>query len=500
MRFLGFSIKKINKPKIKKRFSSTANASYEAASTKARLKNWRPTEASANSVILNSLPRLRSRARDMVRNNPLAKKAVESLTDNVVGHGTMVIFKNDTGERVQKAWNDWVKSTDIDFDNMFSFTSMQEMIVRAVIEGGECLVRKRINSKKDIPLEYQILEGEFFSTIQASDKGNKNSIIQGIEIDSDGRVVKYHIYKDHPGDYYGFGHYGSSINSINTGSYKVDTYTPKEMYHIFNKTRAGQLRGVPFMAPAMVRLKDTDDFLDATIMKQKVSACFAAFVHDLGPDTISEEAYSQEDAVLAERLEPATIEQLPSGKDIKFTDPPDTENFKEFNSVMDRNVANGLGLSYEALTGDLSGVNFSSARMGWLEMNRHVVKIRKKILLDCFLSKVVKDFLEVYRLKSGSQLTKIDWDFIEPKREMIDPVKETAALKDAVRCGFISQSEAIMSLGRNPEKVFEQISLDNKKLDALGLKLDSDPRNEIKSAAAGGIKIEEEDEKPPVKK
>ena len=37
--------------------------------------------------------------------------------------------------------------------------------MRSVIESGECLVRKRINTSKEFPLEYQVMEGDFFAPI-----------------------------------------------------------------------------------------------------------------------------------------------------------------------------------------------------------------------------------------------------------------------------------------------------------------------------------------------
>ena len=470
--------------KLKKRYYNTG---YEGASKRKRLKNWNPSRGSANSTIFGSIYDLRSRSRDLVRNNPLASKAVSTLTTNIVGHGVKVKFVGTGAKSVQDVWNKWAKSTYCDFDGMMCFYSLQEHVMRSVIESGECLVRKRINTSKEFPLEYQVMEGDFFAPIFNRLSGANHNIVQGIEIDQDGRVVNYHLYKTHPGEAY-IKSYESFNGTIN--NFDVQVFSPKEIYHIYNKTRPGQLRGVPWAAPAIVRFKDTDDFLDATIMKQKVAACFAGFVTDLSADLVGEENINSSDIELAERLEPATIEELPPGKDIKFTDPPNTENFKEFNAVMDRNIANGMNLSYEALTGDLSGVNFSSARMGWLEMARHVDSVRRKVLIDGFLGKVVSDFIEVYRLKSGRSLATIDYEVIHPKREMIDPTKETKALIDAVRGGLLSLDEAITTLGRNPEKVFEQIAIDNEKIDMLGLKLDSDGRVEANAAAESSLSNE----------
>ena len=64
-----------------------------------------------------------------------------------------------------------------------------------------------------------------------------------------------------------------------------------------------------------------------------------------------------------------------------------------------------------------------------------------------------------------------------PKREMIDPVKETEAQITAIRGGLKTLSEAIREQGNDPEKQFDEMANDNALLDQYKLKLDSDPRN-----------------------
>jgi capsid protein len=43
--------------------------------------------------------------------------------------------------------------------------------------------------------------------------------------------------------------------------------------HIFKVKRAGQARGPSWFGPVILRMKDLDEFEDATLMKQKVAAC-----------------------------------------------------------------------------------------------------------------------------------------------------------------------------------------------------------------------------------
>jgi capsid protein len=58
-------------------------------------------------------------------------------------------------------------------------------------------------------------------------------------------------------------------------------------------------------------------------------------------------------------------------EDIKFSDPADVGgSHSEFLRTQFRVVAATIGITYEQLTGDLTGVNYSSNRAGMLEFRR----------------------------------------------------------------------------------------------------------------------------------
>jgi len=451
-----------------KLFTGKKKRSYEAASKKKRLKRWLAPSSSQNSETAISLDILRNRSRDLIRNNPLAFKGVNVITSNVVGHGIKTKFLGAGSERIQEVWDKWSTSSACDFNDMFSFGGMQGVVMKAIVESGEVLIRKRIDSSAEFPLQYQILESDFLAS--GINTTNENPTVQGVELDPNGRVVAYHLYESHPGDAL------SSHQFTNVNALAVNRFDKSEMHHVFRVDRPGQLRGVPWIAPIIVRLKDVDEFIDATIMKQKVAACFAGFVTDMSADLVDPEAMRADNSQVSEAIEPGVIEELPIGKDIKFPNPPSVEHFKEFQSILGHNIASGLGISYEALTGDLSEVNFSSARMGWIEMGRNIDQWRNCILQGMFIDKVAKDFLEVFQMTTGLNTSSITWTNTPPRREMIDPVKETNAIIKMVRGGMISLSEAISASGKDPQKVFEQIREDNELLDSLGIVLDSDPR------------------------
>ena len=164
-----------------------------------------------------------------------------------------------------------------------------------------------------------------------------------------------------------------------------------------------------------------------------------------------------------------------------MTTPPSTPGYSEYMRTVLHSIAAGFGITYESLTGDLSQVNFSSARMGWLEFQRNLDAWRWSMFVPQFCSPVFRWFLDGVALSSlsdsfgeGSQYT-IEWT--APRREMIDPQKEVAAMRDAIRCGFCTLSEAQRMLGYDPSKLIKEYKSDLDALDKLEIKLDVDPRH-----------------------
>lgn len=226
------------------------------------------------------------------------------------------------------------------------------------------------------------------------------------------------------------------------------------------------------MAPVIVRMKDLDDFEDAQLMRQKIAACFTAFVRDINTETIDADLDIQVD--VAERMEPAMIEHLPPGKTVEFANPPGVQNYKEYTSTVLHGIAAGLGVTFEALTGDFSNVNFSSGRMGWIEFFRNIQKWQRQTIIGQFLNPVVKEFLKLAKI-NGEDVSAKPYH-IPPKREMIDPVKEVAATIHSIKGGLSTLSEEIAALGKDPSEHLTQYKKDMDLLDSLGLTLISDPR------------------------
>lgn len=434
---------------------------YEAASQGNRTKGWATRGTDANSAAVG-LPRIRDRSRDLVRNNPYASRAVSVIVNNTVGWGIQARVK--ANKRIQGLWKQWAEMPACDADGVNNLYGLEQLALRTVVESGACLVRRRRRRPEDglpVPLQLQVLEPDFLNTTKDGDLRGGGRIIQGIEFDAVGKRVAYHLYKRHPGDM--------------AGMHAESTRVPAEdIRHIYRMDRPGQVQGVPWAAPIIIKMRDLDEYEDAYLLRQKIANLFVAFVEDPeGASTIAAE--------FGEKMEPGRIEVLPPGRGMSFANPPRTDGYGAYTKEVLRSIAAGYGITYEALTGDYSQVNFSSARMGGHEMGRNIDAWRWQMLIPQFCDGAWSWFAEAASMM-GENTTNAAVDWTPPARTLVDPAREVPAIRDAVRSGLMSLSEAIREQGYDPITLLTEAKDDAALLDKFGLTLDTDPRRDKEAA------------------
>ncbi|WVR18330.1 portal protein [Bordetella phage PY223] len=442
---------------------------YEGAARGRRTDGWRTRSTSANSETRKALPLLRDRARDLVRNNPYAARGVSVIASNLVGYGIKTAFQTPNKKALkalQSAWLAWAESTQCDADGQHDIYGLQELVARGVVESGEMLVRRRWRRASDgltVPLQLQVLEADFIDTAREGTLQNGNIIIQGIELDKLGRRVAYYLFDEHPGDGWSF----------SRGTFVSHRVPAEDILHVYRMDRAGQLRGVSWLSPVIIRLRDFDEYEDAQLVRQKIAACFTAFVYDSETPEATGSGSKPQD--LIERLEPAAIEFLPPGKQITLANPPGVQGYSEYTSVTLHAIAAGLGVPYESLTGDYSQVNFTSGRMGRAEFHALLDVWQWKMFVPRFCGGVSGWFVEAAML-AGLPAQGATAKHTPPRRVLVDPTREIPAIIKAIRAGLQSMPNGIREMGIEPETMLDEIEEWNKEIDRRGIILDTDPR------------------------
>jgi lambda family phage portal protein len=448
-----------HKPKLL--FKATG---WDASGHGKRLDYWRPSDGSINSLLHGQLDVLRNRSRDVVRKNPFASNICDTIVANCIGTGIKPQPKTKDSRKKKGLQNLWLKWTDeADFAGVSDFYGLQATVLRAVIEGGECFVRFCINrGNSTVPLQLQVLEPEHLDSSKDYVLQNGNVIRSGIEFNKHGKRVAYFLFKEHPGD-------GNCHESIRVSA--------SEILHIYRILRPGQIRGEPWLSRVLLKLYELDQYDDAELVRKKTAAMFAGFVTRADP----------EDNVLIEPgenssftgLEPGTMQFLDPGEDVKFTSPSDVGgNYEAFMRQQLRQIAVGVGLTYEQLTSDLTGVNYSSIRAGLIEFRRKAAMIQHHMMVYQFCRPVWNRWCELAQiagiLGDCEDISDVKW--IPQGWAWVDPLKDLQSQKVAVRSGFKSRSEVVSEYGYDSEEIDEEIKKDNERADEMGVLFDSDCR------------------------
>jgi lambda family phage portal protein len=395
-------------------------------------------------------------------------------------------------EAVQALWRDWCE--DADAAGLTDFYGLQALACRAMLEGGECLVRLRYRRPEDrlsVGLQLQLLEPEHLPSTLHRELPNGNVIRAGIEFNAIGQRVAYHLTKSHPGD-------GMLAPMSSHGGLDTARVPAGEVLHLFRPLRPGQIRGEPWLARALVKLHELDQYDDAELVRKKTAAMFAGFITRSAPeDPLLGEGEADAQGVSMASLEPGTMQFLEPGEDVTFSQPADVgSSYAEFMRQQFRAVAAAMGITYEMLTGDLTQVNYSSIRAGLLEFRRRCEAIQHGVIVHQLCRPLWRAWMTQAVLEGALTLPGYARGGVARRRvylavkwiaqgwQWVDPKKEFDAMIAAIRGGLLSRSEAISSFGYDAEDIDREIAADNARADALGLVFDSDPRHDSGPAQA----------------
>jgi len=458
---------------------------YDGTGGGRRALAWMPGNPGAVAALSLAQDELRAKSRDLVRRNAWAAAGIEAFVANAIGTGIKpqsMVPDQTIREAIHSLWWDWCEQADA--AGLTDFSGLQALATRAMLEGGEALIRLRYRRVEDglpVALQIQVLEAEHLPTTMNRDLPGGNVIRSGIEFDRLGRRVAYHLYRSHPND-------GLLAPMSSQGGMDTVRVDASEVIHLFRPLRPGQIRGEPWLTRALVKLNELDQYDDAELVRKKTAAMFAGFITRMAPeDNLMGESAADANGVALAGMEPGTLQILEPGEDIKFSAPADVgSSYAEFMRQQFRAVAAAMGITYEMLTGDLTQVNYSSIRAGLLEFRRRCEALQHGVIVHQLCRPIWRAWMDQALLEGAIDLPGYRKDrrayqaakWIPQGWSWVDPQKEFNAMKLAIRAGLMSRSEAISGNGYDAEDVDREIAADNARADALGLVFDSDARHD----------------------
>ena len=474
-----------NKPK-----AAYSGLGFEGARSRRRLSGWHPSRASMKQLISADGEELRARSRDLCRNNPYVASAKEAFVAALVGTGIKpsVLLKDqqDLKDEIQQAWRRW--TDECDFSDTTDLYGLQALVAHALFEAGECFIRFRSGSNNEdgVPLQIQLLESEMLPYNKNHMAEGGNQIINGIELDDEDRRVAYWFYSVYPGDPYYRAHPLTYVR-----------VPASEVLHIYRPLRPGQMRGAPWITPAIVRLFNVDAFDDAELERKKLAAMYAGFITSGAPEDVFDEEtnmppgdYSGLNSGAGPNdgpfpvLEPGTIQSLLPGEEITFSAPADSgTTYEPWQYRQMLAISAGMGVPYMSATGDNGKANYSSSRQSLVDFRNRLAQLQHSCMVFQMCRPIWRRWITEAVLSGEVDIpdyatNKRDYlsvKWIPPRFDWIDPLKDLMAEKLAVDNGFKSRSDVIEESGFDPEETDRRIAADQKREKDMGILLTDSP-------------------------
>ena len=471
---------------------------YGGASVDRLTNDWSAMNTSADSEILTSLRILRSRSRQLVRDNEYAKHAVRVITNNVVGNGigmqAQVVsaggkLQTKVNDGIESAWTKWAEKATCHVAGMLSFAEIERYAITQLVTAGEVIFRKirQPFGGGKIPLSLEVMEADLLlDNWQTARAPNGNAIRMGVEIDEWHRPVAYWFSPKHPGDY--------QFTSFEPS--RFIRVPAEDIIHLYTIDRWPQTRGEPWFHAALKTLHNVAGYEDAEIVKARASANIVGFIRS--PEPLAADGTVNGRKVLD--TEPGTWQTLLPGEDVAgFA--PNTPNpaVDPFLRYMLRKMAVGIGVSYESLSRDYSQSNYSGSRMGLLD-DRDLYRMVQGFICRNLRQNIHREFLDAAVLVGAVKLGPDYYSNPEKYQAVrykprgwswIDPAKEVSAFKTAVRCGFMTLGDVIAQTSPDSdfEDTFKRREQELDMADEMGLVFDTNPAqvNEKGQEQAGPV-------------
>lgn len=397
------------------KMAATGYGKHGASKTLNSMIGWLPGGGAAEDDVDLQGATLRIRSRDLYAGGGLARSGISKLTTNVVGWGIVPKPKIDAellglSDEQKDEWERnaarefrlWAESKNCDAERTRDFYTLQQLAFRSELISGDAFVVFGMKPNKLTPYQttLRLLEADRVSTPDSTGDtsevkllDNNGRIIDGVEVDGEGVVVRYHIASRHP----------LLENSNDTVEWSTieaegrDTGMPN-ILHIMLHERPEQRRGVPFVSAEIEQIKQLDRYINSELAANVVAAMLTAFLESDADDGKAgmDDAIDEEDKVTHDELHlelgAGAIYDLPPGKKIQTVNPlRNNSGFESFVNALMTVIGSSMEIPKEVLVSSYNS-NYTAARAAMLDFWK-TVKVHRSAFNKTFNQPVYEAWL-----------------------------------------------------------------------------------------------------------
>lgn len=440
---------------------------------KARWHSKQSPTASAQS----GLTQLRSKSHTSAKCDVWYSRALSLGVTGEIGSGiTPSPATNDKefNATARELYRDFAQQPDYT-GTLANIYAIQSAIVRCRKESGGALVRiirhkPSRTLKMAVPLSFQVLEMEYLPESYSIRINDDVEIKNGIEVNSEGKILAFHLFKSHPDDF------SNSVKS-NPNIANLQRIKACDIIYHFIPARAGALFARPENANALAKSEAYGDYNDAELERKKVrSAHTGVFTREGFEgeddaedfDAVSGTAVNNDDelSVPILEIEAGTFVDLPEGRKLQLFDGDDNgAGLKDYLRSQLLSISTACSVPYELLSGDFSGINDRIWRAIMTQYSREIEEVQNLYIIPQVCAVMWREFIDRAIITGKIQVPS---DFDNPMTKY--------------RCTFHAQPFAPV----NP--------LQDTKTDILKMQHNITPRSKIVEKANPALTVEESDQ------
>lgn len=476
-----------------------AGASWKKKAT----KGFNAQSGSPNEDIDQNNYTLRQRARMLYMAAPIATSAIKTNRTNVIGIGLQLKSRIDR-ERLgmtPEAAEAWQKKTEAEFKlwagrkracdatGVNDFYAMQQLALASWLVSGDCFglfKQSPVTTLEPYSLRIHLIEADRISTptytgplspintLGKTKEGNR--IFDGVEVDSNGLIVAYHIRNTYPLQF------GSAEPTEwkRVQAYGDLTGLPN-IVHVMDSERPDQYRGVSYLAQVIEPLLQLRRYTESELTSALVESFFTAFIKtETSPDVMPyNEVGNEEDEVSSDPNEyemgPGNVNIMKPGEEVTFADPKRPANgFDAFIRAICEQIGAALEIPADLLLKAFDA-SYSASRAALLEAWK-AFRMRREWFTNDFCCPIYEIWMAEAVARGrilapgffsdpGIRAAWLGSEWIGPSQGQLDPVKEITAEILAVGEGFTTHEQSTIRLnGGQWEANVEQLARENAKL------------------------------------
>lgn len=374
---------------------------FQGASTSYKNDRKGLLDGKPDDLVAMEIANLQMRSQDQIRNNGYAKiaraKYVTNLGSIVVNWKHTVDGKVQKHELMQELWDEFVANPNL--DGYGTLANTQSLWHSEQFVNGSAFTRQLIvktgNSNR-IPLKLQVIPSTMHD-IFYSGKADEKNTTHGIKF-KNGKPETYYFREDLYKTLWG------TDNQI-ISNFEPKAIPAKELTHQFNREYAGQWIGIPALASVLIPLYEVDELIEATVAKQKAAQAIAWIIENTGivgtptgSATLAKDENNDDKIVF--KGQGGATQYMNKGEKIHFYQSTDIgANLPILIQSELRRIALSVGVPYHSLTGDLSGIDFSSLRAIGVELRQNLEYLNNFYTIPLSLNPIAKRAKELASLR-----------------------------------------------------------------------------------------------------